>query len=242
MIQIGGTDYIQPTDMSIVAYSGSKYILVSVGDKIERVLMSEVLESSGVTAYPHAAGWDLPYNFRMNFDGYIHIGPSYRVNPYVQIMGASKQFYVEADVVTLYAPVQCQVKGDNTAAGYTFVIQNAAGAPTRRALADTWAIYASFAADKDNLAPVFDPVEKVRGVRGYSYRSGGVKQVGFTVDDIEASQPDALERDARGEITGYDLKALLATAYEAIRLQDDRLTDLEAQVTRLKTQVSNEGG
>lgn len=211
-------------------YDGNLWVAtVNNSNLPKRVLMSKLLEADGVTKYPHASGWDLPASFRVNVPGAVNIGKGISVEPYFYLDSTSGIVMLYGSGLCMLKGTQVQIKGENTVAGYTLALYNDSGAPTRRAAADTWAIYPSFAADKDDLAPINEPLEKSTKIRGYEYSQQESQQVGFTIDDIEAHYPAALEINGKNEITGYNPNALLALLFESNRLLEERVSALEAQ-------------
>lgn len=211
-------------------YDGALWIACVNGSNLpKRVLMSEVLESSGVTKYPHANGWDLPANFRINVDNYINIGKGYIVKPYIFLSTSMDSIGLYCTNLITLDGLRTDVKGANTVAGYTLALANDSGAPTRIGGADVWAIYPSFAADKDDLAPIDEPLEKSTQIRGYTFSQNGEERGGFTIEDIQSHYPLALLHDDKGAVSGYDPNVLLALLYESNRLLEERVSALEAQ-------------
>lgn len=194
-----------------------------------RVKMSEVLESMGVIGHPLATGWQFPANFRFKINGSLHIAPSYRVEPYLEVNSTLGIIYLHADNHIRFLANYVRAEARNTVAGQSFVIENAAGAPTRIGIADAWTIYPSFAEDKEDLIPIEDPLDKSTQIRGYNYTQGGKQKSGFTIEDVQANHPEALTLNEKQEVTGYDPNCLLALLFESNRLLEERVSDLEAR-------------
>jgi len=195
----------------------------------KRVKMEELLEAGGVTKYPSAAGWDVPASFRINVPGYISIGKGYTVQPYIFINSGTGQIQLSTTGYVWINAHLTQIKGDNTISGWTLALYNDSGAPYRRAVADTWGIYPSYAADKADLSPIEAPLEKSTQIRGYSFKQDGHERIGFTIENIEQHYPEALEYDDENVISGYDPNALLALLYESNRRLEERVTLLETK-------------
>lgn len=218
-------------DFTPSSYNGAYLIAcVNASNVPYRVLMSEVLQAAGVSKYPYADGWVLPSAFRINVSGHLCIGKEYLVKPYIYMSQSTEIIQIKAGGLLIQEGSQVQVKGYNTTAGYTFAIYNDAGAPTRRGVADVWAIYPSFADTKDDLSPINDPLEKSTMIRGYNFKQQGVDRAGFIIEDIAANYPRALLKDEKGETTGYDPNCLLALAFESIGKLTARITALEAKI------------
>ena len=220
-------------DFTPSSYNSAYYIAcVNASNVPYRVLMSEVLQAAGASKYPWANGWVLPSAFRINVSGYLSIGKDYNVKPYIFINQSTEIIVVKAGGLLMLEGTQAQIKGSNTAAGWTLALYNDAGAPTRRAVADVWGLYPSAAASKDNLVPIEEPLAKSTMIRGYSFEQLGVERAGFTIEDIAANYPKALLKDEKGETTGYDPNCLLALAFESIRELTARVTALETKTRR----------
>lgn len=196
-----------------------------------RTKMSEVLEARGVVGSGvYEKAWIFPGpHFRLHYDTSFHISETgYMGNSYL---------HLQEGVCQLISMGYVDIKGDylqlwgrNAIGGYSVSIRHASQAPYRRAIADTWAIYPSFAGNKDDLAPIEDPLVKSTQIRGYSFTQHDKRRSGFTIEDIEQNHPEALMTNAEGETTGYDPNCLLALLFESNRLLEERVSDLEAKV------------
>lgn len=215
-------------------YDKDKWIATVNGSNSPfRVQMSEVLEARGVEGYALAeAAWKFPSNFRLQTEpsGYFFIGPVYGSTPRIMIIN-NGSIYVQATATGILQldGMRVDVKAENTVASDSFRIENDLGAPTRIGLADTWAIYPSFALEKENLEPIDEPLEKSTQIRGYNFTQQEKEKGGFTVEDIEQHYPRALLLDDKGETRGYDPNCLLALLFESVRILEERVVELEAK-------------
>ncbi len=106
----------------------------------------------------------------------------------------------------------------------------------RTTLADAWATRSS-ARFKDNIQPIdsaLDKTERLRGV-SFDYKDSGAHSLGFIAEEVAQIVPEAVQRNADGEVVGLDYNRITPLLVEAVKAQEKVIRDLEARIRRLES-------
>ncbi len=126
--------------------------------------------------------------------------------------------------------------------GYRLELPNIAS-PAGQGRANAWVTYSS-REYKDNIATLQDPISTIRQLRGVSFDwkaplADGSRHhdIGFIAEEVGAVLPELVTRTADGNATGLDYGRVVPVAVEAIKHQQVRLENLEAENAALKARL-----
>jgi hypothetical protein len=106
-------------------------------------------------------------------------------------------------------------------------------------LADAWTTRSS-ARCKTNIEPISDALDKTEALRGvtFDYKDTGAHSLGFIAEEVANVIPDAVTRDANGEIVGLDYNRITPLLVEAVKTQQNTIRDLEERLEKLEAEVA----
>lgn len=227
MIEIGGIQFKQATDYSIVAYSGSKYVLIADGNTPQRVLMSSLAENShnhsGQVLLARAIQppvtetttsiWG-PVGTSSNIIIYQSDSGKILINSQNGVSQIQGQF---VDLKSLFGDGNNGIRIIGTS-GY------------RTALADGWNLYACSVRNKTDILPITNAITRLQKLDGITFKQDGVSRSGFTAEGLdELGTPDAtVKRD--GQYESINPFAPIPVLVQAIK-------ELQQQIDILKQQI-----
>lgn len=234
MIVIAGTDYEQPTDKGIVAYDGGKYVLISSGDVLQRVLMAEFAEAGPPAAHDHeedflypaniAAAPGLPYVGMGIENSYVRVYKDTEVSGLLQVVGQYQ--------VVLSAGTKFEIY-TNPAGGVNFRLEG--GPNTRNAIADNWFLHPCSRVDKEDIEVISDPLGRVRQAEGITYTQDGVANVGVAAEDLDRlGLPNLTRKDENGKYEAINPLGTVALLLEAVKELESQLSALTSRVMALE--------
>jgi hypothetical protein len=233
---IGDDTVYLPSDKTVVAYSGTKHLLVADGDTIQRILMSAFAESGeGVPEHDHdddtlKARY---YTYATSYDALIFgQSPSYI------------QFYKSNNALDIYSQYNMTMHP-----GLRFQIYNGSGVYAqeivgtvgkRYALSDGWDTYACSERFKTDITPIVDPVSKILSISGVTFTQDGKPGGGITAEDLDKLEiPNATHKNENGEYEGVNLTMVIPVLVEAFKAQEEEISSLQAEILSLTTIVSD---
>ncbi len=140
------------------------------------------------------------------------------------------------DFYTLYGKRMSITNGGNVGiatSSPTATFEVAAGKTT---LADAWTIRSS-ARFKDNIKPIdsaLDKTERLRGV-SFDYKDSGAHSLGFIAEEVAEIVPEAVQRNADGEVVGLDYNRITPLLVEAVKAQEKVIRALEERIHKLES-------
>ncbi len=231
MIQIDDTDYEQPSDKSIVAYNGGKYVLISSGDLIQRVLMSEFL-ASPLPAHDHDNEYLYPWVLAACASRDSIIVSNDSASPsYIRIYKQE----VSSGVMALRSPlshINLSPFGrvDIIQENWSPVLWITGPTPgDRTAIADAWTLYPCSRAEKTDIEVISDPLDKIARAEGVTFTQEGFENIGIPAEDLDLLDlPYMTKKGLDGKYEGVNPVSVVPLLLEGIKALLLRVEALEA--------------
>lgn len=232
----GGITFQEPTDKAIVSYDGGKYVLISYGDSIQRVKMSEFAASQegGGAQY-------LLYPFGSPYVSGVYVmlpgAVRYRLN------GAGSLFHLSSDqnggriyiqsngwtYIGEHLVSDGNIGAGGTVSGWRVALPNVSGIGGT-GIAYNWNTYACSLADKEQVQIIQNAVETCKRMDGITYIQNGSPGAGIPAEHLELSGiPDTYTKDANGKYTSVNKTNAIPLMLQAIKELAARLEAVEAQ-------------
>ena len=136
-----------------------------------------------------------------------------------------------------------QVEANNLAAGsYAIDVANTRGNDSRsRVRANAFVTYSARELKKD-IKDISNPMAKLNALRPvtYNWRGGDIKakgwkseEVGFIADEVQQVLPQIVQTGMDGKAQGIDYSKLTAVLTQAVKVQDQEIQDLKAQLSQV---------
>ena len=223
MIEIGGISFEQPTDKAIVAYNGGKYALISSGNTIQRVLLSNIL------AAPHDHKNQTLRSHRIEVDGSFGTW---------QVIGLAKSNKILLDyaggiTLTVPSPGVFNVEGQTwfQTEGPNQVQLRYGTTGQRTAVADAWNLWACSKEMKSEISPIQSPLQKIHQATGITYLQDGFSSVGITAEDLEKMNlPNLTTKGADGKYQSINPLGLIPLLLEGIKALAAKVAALEEKI------------
>lgn len=235
MIRIAGTDFDQPTDKSIVAYSGSKYILISSGDTIQRVLMSAFAEANGIPEHNHDGEVIRPLSVALA-DGEDSVVLQSDWQTSVRCYDQETNYggillKTMNGAIDLQPHLRVDLRADEM--DPAFAITGATG--TRHAVADGWNLHACSLSEKEDVLPIAAPLDKLDEATGITYTQDGDFNSGIPAEDLDAiGLPHLTQKDENDKYTTVNPAGLIPLIWEALKGLKGLLEDFDERLNTLE--------
>ena len=234
MIQIDGTDYLEPSDLTIVSWNGDLYFRVdNISTDAGLLLKCSDLDSRFAPVVHNDHGDEL-----------VYAGSDCKIEFGELISRVGKVGVSCIDFYTYPTSKQVHVKGDDYIFLHTklpgasygrIVFDNAKYMETQPAgsgqyfLADGFIVYGCRASDKTNKKKISDPKEKLKRLNGITFTQNGRKQTGITKEDLETTGlPGVVHHDEEtGEFKGVSLVGLIPLLVEEVKALRSELDALK---------------
>ncbi len=234
MINIDGIDYEQPTDKAIVAYNGSKYVLVSDGNTLQRVLMSEF------ASLPHDHDNETlrPYNIQPpvgSASNQIRIGDSSYGS--FLISGGSLYFTAQSSGIIVAKADQGLLIQNHSGSGWTLDVWGTGG--TGYATSDGWYLNPCSEALKENIQEIPDTtVDVLDTVRGITYTQEGKPGVGISAEDLDKFHlPNLTRKRPDGTYMGINPAGLIPLLVQSQKRLRSRIRTLMGLLASLESRI-----
>lgn len=220
MIQIDGTDYAEPTDKAIVAYSGGDYVLVTIGDACRRVSITEFATG----AHNHDNEWIRPLGVG-RADGATALWLHGYAGNYCQLFDNGNIQWSLSTGKRFDVLGASRIRADSA---FTYALELTGPAAYRYALAEGWHTYACSESFKTDIEPIGDSLSKTSQATGITYKQDGIDGTGITAEDLEAMGcPGLVKKDEKGEYIGVNLTGVVPILLNAINDLTERVRSLE---------------
>lgn len=226
MITIGGTDYVQPTNMTITDYAPSYYVMgAALNNAIFLIPMSQFLAA---TPHNHAGQWLYPARLQNNATSnllltatgggtinLVYNGPLMLTGgvQHIEIYGKVHYYPLATNEIKIMGP----------------------SPGNRTALADAWNLYACSLLNKTDVVEIENAVLKCISVRGITFKQDGVEKAGIAAEDLELlALPGLTTKDKDGKYESVNPVGTIPLIFRAIKEMWAALTALTLRVVALE--------
>jgi len=218
MIIVGGIEFEQPTDKAIVTYDGGKYILLSSGNVIQRMLVSQI----PAVVHDHAGQLLYPSAIRPGVSNQVTLGLG---TPIIVIDKGN-------NTLNINVGAQCYVGGGRW--NFTCATSGTAAAfgPTTPGYGIVYAggyyLWPCSARLKTDIVKIPHAISTIEKAQGSTWKQDGVEGAGITAEDLEKlGLPNLTKKDIFGEYEAINPLGILPLLVEGIKELSARVAALE---------------
>ena len=139
--------------------------------------------------------------------------------------------------ITLMSPgtivlqgTQLTLKAPVTTDGFS--MQTLPAASGKSVTSDAFLYWPSFSHTKTDILPISAPLDKLKKVRGLTYKKDGVDDAGFVVEDLDSVGIPGLIQKEGTSIKSFSLRPVLALLVECVKAILERLDALEKEAKK----------
>lgn len=176
-IEIDGITYEEPSDKATATVAQIDYLLASIGDAMKRVAKTAYAE----VGHDHSNDILYPTQIRRETsDTYLYIHGA--AGSYLQLANEGSVQWTIATGKRFDVLGASRIRADTS---FTYALELTGTENYRKGRADAWEIYSCSERDKENLVEIWDPITKLKNLRGLTFTRNGVADTGIVVEDLE---------------------------------------------------------